>query len=364
MPKKTFKRRPRGTGTYYKLSGDRRKPWIATVTVGYDTETGRQIQKPIGYFESDIEALNALSLYQLRKSELLPMNQSEPMDISKAKSPTFQNIWEKLLENELSHLSERSLSNYKVSFNHFTNLHTRKISEVTLFDMQPYFNDLMNKGTGVSKMNHMKIVLNYIFKYAMKYDYVQKNYAELITFRDMLEVKKTKRAFTEDEIKKLICDGSEAAESILTLIYTGMRPSELLLLKKENVHLNERYMIGGIKTKAGINRIIPIHEAIAPYIEKMISRSNCAYLFTIDGRERSYNNYLLSVFNPLIKKLEIDCTPHCGRHTFSTLANRYGMDPYITKLIMGHSSKDLTLDVYTHKDKTELIKEVCKIPFF
>lgn len=365
MTKKTatkkFKRRPQGTGTYYKLSGNRRKPWIATITIGYDSETGRQIQKPIGYFESDVDALNALSLYQLRKDNLLPM---EDMNISKSKVPTFANIWERLLDNELSHLTDRALLNYKVSYKHFKKIHPLKISEISLFDIQPFFDSLMSKGCGYSKMNNMKIVLNYIFKYAMKYDYISKNYAELITFRETTPNKKTKRAFTEAEIKILIDDNSDIAQSVLVMIYTGMRPSELLLLKKENVHLEKRYMIGGIKTKASIDRTIPIHEAIVPFIQRMLNNSMNEYLFTVKERKVPYQTYRYAYFNPLMEKLKIDCTAHCCRHTFSTLANRYKLDRFSTKLILGHSSKDLTLDVYTHKDIAELVKEVNILPFF
>ena len=45
---------------------------------------------------------------------------------------------------------------------------------------------------------------------------------------------------------------------VLILCYTGMRPTELMTLKHSNVHLDERYMLGGIKTKAGKDRVIPI----------------------------------------------------------------------------------------------------------
>ncbi len=54
---------------------------------------------------------------------------------------------------------------------------------------------------------------------------------------------------------------------------------ELLEIESENVHLNERYMIGGVKTEAGKNRVIPIHESIVPLIEYRLSQ-NRKYLIT------------------------------------------------------------------------------------
>lgn len=136
------------------------------------------------------------------------------------------------------------------------------------------------------------------------------------------------------------------------MIYTGMRPSELLKLKKEDIHLEERYIVGGIKTKNGINRIIPIHGCISKYV-KNLSDSN------ILGS--TYQNYLYH-FNKCKDALKFECTPHSGRHTFATLANEFELNEFLVKKIMGHSAKDLTKDVYTHVDTKRLIDEINKLP--
>lgn len=62
-------KRPNGYGTVYKLSGRRRKPWIARVTTGWTTavakkgkhagqEVERQLYQTIGYYETKQEALH------------------------------------------------------------------------------------------------------------------------------------------------------------------------------------------------------------------------------------------------------------------------------------------------------------------
>ena len=64
--KVTYKRRPNNSGTVVKLSGKRRKPYCAKITSeDYDLVTGKKKQVPIGTFETELEALNALSLYHL-----------------------------------------------------------------------------------------------------------------------------------------------------------------------------------------------------------------------------------------------------------------------------------------------------------
>lgn len=371
-------RRERGTGSIITLSGKRKRRYLASITTGYDIFTGKQTQTPLAYFIEPEHAQKALDIYLLEKSgkcakgtcleyiytvDGKPSKKSNLIDINlnvnvfnntiEVKTcPTFKEIWDKVYLNDLNHLSDRALTNYKVSFRHFEDLHNKKIDSITLKDLQPYFDELMSKGTGQSKMNNMKIVLNYIFKYAIKYDYIEKNYVQYIKFKDTLEDKKTKVPFTKEQIKELFKhDDDLIVQSILIMIYTGMRPSELLELKEENIHIEERYMIGGIKTKNGIDRVIPIHECIVEYMRS----------FKANPLGISYQKYL-RYFHDIQKQYNFNCTPHSCRHTFATLCNEYGLNEFLVKKIIGHSAKDLTKDVYTHVDTQRLIEEVNKMP--
>ena len=87
--------------------------------------------------------------------------------------------------------------------------------------------------------------------------------------------------FTDKEIALLweILWAINNVDIVLIYIYTGCRPVELLDIKSEDVHLDERYMIGGVKTEAGKNRIIPIHKAIVPLVEYRLEQ-NRSYLIT------------------------------------------------------------------------------------
>lgn len=55
-------------------------------------------------------------------------------------------------------------------------------------------------------------------------------------------------------------------DTILILIYTGMRIEELLSLTKFHVYFKEMLITGGVKTDAGRDRIIPIHPKIQKYV--------------------------------------------------------------------------------------------------
>lgn len=413
-----FQRRAKGTGTVYKLSGKRAKPWVASVTTGRNINTGKQIQTIQGYFSTREDAIDCLTLHMLKSKNIVPDEIKDvpnlehkyvnfiyslidqkivPADVREIKDsslinsmfmvkvaqeginikfekaialstdvPTVEEIWYRLLDTDLKHLTNRSMANYRVSFNNIKKLHNKKINTIAYDDLQSIFDDLMQKGTGHSKMNNIKIVLNYIFRYAMKYDWIEKNYVQFVDFNETLKVedKKPKEAFDKDTLRLIYShsDNDLICMSLLVMSWTGMRPSEFLDIKKENIHLEERYMIGGIKTKNGINRIIPIHECIVPYIKKIMNNDS-EYLLSIKGRKVSYNKFL-HYFDSLKIKIKIDdkYTPHCGRHTFATICDESKLNEFLVKKIAGHSARDLTKDVYTHVTAERLINEINKLP--
>jgi len=385
------KRREKGSGSVTRLTGGRARPFMASVTGERDPLYGTQKNIPLAYFEQKKQAEKFLDLYVMERDGLCEPNTAYNYVLSvkgtfaksnssqtslhqnnraystnqgvktmlhivnTSKCPTVADIWEKLFSSDLAHLSDSTKRNYVVAYNHLQHLHNMRIDKVRLKDIQPLFDKAMEEGTGHSKMNVMKIVLNYIFKYAIKYDYTEKNYAAMVVFRETLDEKdkRSKKPFSKDTIKILFeNDHDIIVQSILVMIYTGMSPSELLQLERKNIHLEDRYMIGGIKTSNGINRVIPIHECIVPYIENLMSSKVIGL---------SYSRYF-ALFSEIKNNLKFECTPHSGRHTFATLCNEYELNDFLVKKIIGHSAKDLTKDVYTHVDTQRLIVEVNKLP--
>lgn len=79
MPRNSrFRRRPNNTGTVVKLSGRRRKPYCARVMSDErNIITGEKKQICIGTFATREEALNALSLYSLQKSNKITSREAQ-----------------------------------------------------------------------------------------------------------------------------------------------------------------------------------------------------------------------------------------------------------------------------------------------
>ncbi|MDE7210096.1 MAG: hypothetical protein K2O03_01470 [Lachnospiraceae bacterium] len=114
---------------------------------------------------------------------------------------------------------------------------------------------------------------------------------------------------------------------------------------------------GSIKTAAGKNRIVPIHDAILPFARDFSPGSFRASVFRSNK------------FYPALEQLGISYTangkkhtPHDCRHTFSWLCDRYGVDNFSKHLLMGHSfGNDIEKSVYGHRTLEELRAEIGKI---
>lgn len=189
----------------------------------------------------------------------------------------------------------------------------------------------------------------------MQNDYLTKNYAQFIRLPPV--PKSTRDAFSREEINSLWNDynsGNDITGYILILIYTGMRFGELQKIEKEKIFLDGNYMIGGIKTAAGIDREIIISEKIKPIVEKFYTRSKIKLLEM--GENLFYERY----YEALARANTMKLSPHCCRHTFATLMVESGAQAEITKVLAGHSDYKTTLQ-YTHISMEEKQKAANKI---
>jgi integrase len=142
--------------------------------------------------------------------------------------------------------------------------------------------------------------------------------------------------------------GNDFTGYILIMIYTGMRYGELNKIKKENINLKEKYMIGGIKTEAGIDRQIPICNKIFPIVESLYNQANKKIL---EMHEKVfYNAYYATLERAGIRRLP----PHCCRHTAATALANADIPPAVIIAILGHKN-------YTHIKIDEMLSAVNKV---
>lgn len=279
--------------------------------------------------------------------------------------PTFAemyNMWKKYRTSLKKQISESTWRNYEIAFNHLAALHHKKFMAIRTSDVQEVLNGYNHKSA--TTIGNMRAVLKSMYAYARMNGYVDTDITEFLVYEWTDSDTEMHSPYTEEEIGILWQKLYEVnnVDIILIYIYTGMRPSELLNILTENVHLDEQYMIGGMKTETGIDRIIPIADKILPLVKNRYNPDRKYLINNRYGNHYTYGSYVSSNFNTVMNRVGMQHIPHDSRHTFATLMDNAGANDVCTKLIMGHSMRnDTTKGVYTHKSISDLLKEVNKI---
>lgn len=363
-------KRANGTGSIKKLSGNRRKPYAALVTVGKewneDKLVYKQIQKVIGTYESRADALFALDNY---------LRNPYDIDVHKITFEDVYNEWSSRYFKELN--NDSCIRSVKSAYNYSNALHKRLFNSITIVDMRDCINNAEwnGKAASPSTQGRMKSLFNMMYDYACEAEIVSVNHARNFTIKNMQKkierAKKNKVPFSEEHEKMLWSNIDYGyIPMILIAIYTGMRPHELCIVERQNVHLEDNYIIGGEKTEAGRDRYIPIHPKIKKLVESYynISLGKKYLINALDGQQgttMTYDKYR-GRFKNAMKHCGIPeglYSPHCTRHTFITKAKHFRMDSEAIKLIVGHEfTGDVTVNVYDHSDKHDYLqREILKI---
>ena len=125
MPKK-YKRSVNGNGSVSKLSGNRRRPWIAR-TPGIADKTGHRHTKVIGYYETRQEALDALTVYRLKPP-------------AKKSDFTLEQLYEEWHTLAYHDIDKSTINNYRAAWKHIAPLHRCKVKELRSGQMQAVVN--------------------------------------------------------------------------------------------------------------------------------------------------------------------------------------------------------------------------------
>ncbi len=139
------------------------------------------------------------------------------------------------------------------------------------------------------------------------------------------------------------------AFSILSLMLsTGLRPNEIVRIKKKDVHLDKRYF--EVKVKGGWIKQSALSEPTVTILTKYLATrdDDCDALFVNKRRRPVSKSWLRQMLKSSAEKLgfSFSLTPNIIRHTFAThAADKHGK--VITKALMGHRRLSTT-EVYTH----------------
>jgi integrase/recombinase XerC len=155
-------------------------------------------------------------------------------------------------------------------------------------------------------------------------------------------------------------------KTIIEMLYlTGMRRSELIGLKDEDIDLSEATV--KVTGKRNKQRIIPLVKPFIKNLEDYINmrdknafREEGGWFFITDKGRKLYDKYVYNVVRGYLSAVTTADrkSPHILRHTFATHMLNNGADLNSIKELLGHANLSAT-QIYTH-NTFEKLKKIYK----
>ena len=338
-------RLPNGFGQISEIKGrNLRNPFRVMVNVGF-TETGKPISKilkPQGYFKTYNEAYQALLEYH-----------RDPRAFGD--DTTINDLYEKWLASiDDSRKTSSFISAMKFGLKHAKPIAYTPIQELR----QKHIKQCLDQCSNLSSTSIVKVknFLNQILDYCVERELIEHNPAREYKPKTKKTLQNHHIPFADWEMEILWGHQGENifVDMILIDCYSGWRPGELVALRTSDI--SDSVMVGGMKTEYGKDRTVPIHPKISHLVAK----------YRLLGHEKLFDmNYQLyhQRFYSIIGEYGLNTThkPHDCRVQFVTELKKAGVDEYLIKRLVGHSIKDLTEAIYTHRDISQLREAVEKI---
>lgn len=331
------RKRANGTGTIYKMPGNRAKPWAVQRNSVY-----------IGSFKTYAAAQKALE-------------RITDVDVTDRYNMTFSQIYERWKPVHGRTVTAGQMACYEAAYKSCTDLHKQKFRLLRKSDFQAVVMQLEEEGKAKSTCEKLLQLFGQLSKWAMDEGIVNQNHAKNVTIA--AKQKAVKQPFTDQQITDIQRSSHRAAGIVLILIATGARINELFKVPVSDCRDN--YFIGGSKTEAGERRVIAVSPIGLGAYKALLhdARSEgCRLLIDAFKGNRDMANFRKRDFKELMEEIGAEgMTPHSCRHTFSTLAAKGGVTPQILRRMMGHADIKTTDKIYTHLDAEDILAEIGKI---
>ena len=367
---------PNGFGSVKKLSGRRTNKFGVYPPVTEFRENGTPVSTTaLAYVDDWIKGVGILTAYHngsfkpgqeipdyldcskqsdLIKGILAEYNATRRIQATEPPKKTFAEVYEEFFKwkferDKARKYSKSTIDVTRAAYKNLEVLHNRIFTSLRHVDFQKALDDSKCKHASIE---HMKSLINQMCQYAVVYEITDHDYSEHLKI-NIPDDEERGVPFSDDELKILWQNkDDETIEFLLIMCYSGFR---ILAYKNMEVNLTERYFKGGVKTKSGKGRIVPIHSAILPLVELRMKRDGDILISTTGTfRQEMYK---------ALERIGIERhTPHDCRHTFSRLCERDNVNENDRKRMMGHSfGADITNGVYGHRTLEELRTEIEKI---
>ena len=363
-------KRENGNGTIRTVKGANGTKYYAYAPARYETIDGvkKCIREPLGAFKKKSEAKEAIEKFAQAPSTKY--------------NYSIAQVYEEWSGIAFADIKKQTVDNYKAAWKQVQAawgsrcdlpIRERTTAEIRgIYDYWMSEHEVIRQGRGKpfkttagplskSAMQKIKALLTQLYDYCMANDIVRQNYASLVKIpKDAEEGKQ--RALSDLEFAKLEKGYSSipGGDACYVLCYTGFRVSEFCQLTRFSYDPKEKVLRSGLKTEAGMDRIVPVHPKIQPIIDSWYKTAQGPLYPRADGKPYDKDTFRDKVWKPCIAALGLpdDLTPHSARHTFGTKLSKAKVSTEDIQKIIGHADYSTTANVYINQDISTLRKAV------
>lgn len=356
--------------------------------LGIDPLTGKERRTTRRGFKTIKEAKQAERNLQLDVEENgLPSNQSNGFQ-----DPTFEELASLWLENYKTTVKPSTFENVRSKVEKMTEEHFKelKLKKITVAYCQRVVIELSKSYV---LYNHYLSVINRIFKYAVLMDILNSNPFDKVIKPKSRQIQRKGNFLTKEELKEFLKLAQTATLSyffplVHLMSYTGLRQGEALALKwsdidfenkkitvdKTATRIKEKQTLQTPKTKNS-KRVISIDPTTLLILKSWKKDQIKIYfkngkhfegdenfIFTNQRAEWVHIHNFIRYFKRFIADHKLkQITPHGLRHTHASLLFSAGVEPKNISDRLGHSTVQITLDLYTHiteEQRTDTVEKL------
>ena len=317
----------------------------------------------------------------------LPSNQSDGFQ-----DPTFEELAQLWLENYKTTVKPSTFENVRSKVEKMTEEHFKelKLKKITVAYCQKVVIELSKSYV---LYNHYLSVINRIFKYAVLMDVINSNPFDKVIKPKSRQIQRKGNFLTKEELKEFLKLAQTATLSyffplVHLMGYTGLRQGEALALKwsdidfenkkitvnKTAVRIEGKQSLQTPKTKNS-KRVISIDPTTLSILKNWKKDQIKIYfkngkhfegdenfIFTNQRGEWVHIHNFIRYFKRFIADHKLKTiTPHGLRHTHASLLFSAGVEPKNISDRLGHSTVQITLDLYTHISEEQRTDTVDKL---
>jgi len=274
---------------------------------------------------------------------------------------TVKEVYERWFhDKQYEDISKNTIRNYSIMYKKIQHLADRRFLSLRFSDLNNCVLHEKDVGNSFSMRKRVKLFFSQLYQWAIAHEMCTGNIALNIKLGKN-DSDSHRQPFSIERIHYLFehAPNNPFMEEILMLILCGCRIGEFLNIKRQDIHMDQRYFIvTESKTKVGRGRIVPIHKKVMKFYRKKLRAKSEYLIHDARGRKMDYETWSKK-FKQLMKHLGwTDMSVHGCRHTCATLLHTFGADIIDEKQLMGHCTEGIHERVYLHQNVANAVRAI------